>query len=298
MLSGEYAVLRGGTAVLVPVPRHLTISEAKGNKAQCLSRVMEISLEYSMEETREYEELHGPPRVTIDDGSFFSSDSGGGLVKLGLGLSAAEAVGIVALRFERAGLNWLENRGTVFGHAEKIHRLAQAGIGSGADVALCAYGQPIRYRKGKHGCMVDPIHRRATAVPLSLAWTRQPADTRRMVKGFDDWTAGQGPLAARLLRELVQSSNEMAAAWSEASPEVLYGQLDRFCAALEDCMHAARIPYELPIHRELGSWARGHGGRAKPTGAGGGDMILLVGDLPLDELDMITMPLPWRQACR
>jgi mevalonate kinase len=51
------------------------------------------------------------------------------------------------------------------------------------------------------------------------------------------------------------------------------------------------MAYMLPVHARYEEWARRHGGRAKPTGAGGGDMILLVGELPLAQLNVDVMKL-------
>ena len=53
---------------------------------------------------------------------------------------------------------------------------------------------------------------------------------------------------------------------------------------MEECAKLARLPWRISEHEELEEWALEHGGRAKPTGAGGGDLVLLVGDLPLKEL--------------
>ena len=55
---------------------------------------------------------------------------------------------------------------------------------------------------------------------------------------------------------------------------------------MQQIAEIAKMPYKLPIHHEVEEWARSNGGFAKPTGAGGGDMIMLVGDLPYDELEL------------
>lgn len=67
---------------------------------------------------------------------------------------------------------------------------------------------------------------------------------------------------------------------------------DEFVSRMAEIATAAKLPWRLGVHEELDEWAREHGGRAKPTGAGGGDLVLLVGDLPLDELkEMLLLPL-------
>jgi len=290
MLSGEYAVLYGGTAVLVPVPRYLTVAESPQRDQEWKSPVTQAALGFALKETEEFEREHGAPKLLIDSSDFFERDPDGNRVKLGLGSSAAEAVGVIALRFERAGLCWSENSDKIAIYADRIHRKVQGGVGSGADIALCSYREPIRFRRDQASWSVAPIHKSRDNVPMRLAWSGQAADTRRMVRDFDAWLSSGEPVAD-LLSDLVESSNEIADAWFRSSRDILFAHLDRFCSALRGCMQAAGIPHRLPIHDELERWAKKHGGRAKPTGAGGGDMILLVGDLPVHELDLTVIRL-------
>jgi mevalonate kinase len=290
MLSGEYAVLRGGTAVLIPVPRYLTLTESQSTDPERQSPVIRAALDSPLEETEEFEQEHCLPGVSIDHSEFFSKDANGNLVKLGLGSSAAEAVGIIALRFVRAGLDWSENRETIAIYADKVHRKVQGGIGSGADIAVCAYREPISIKRDQDSCTVKPILRSEYDIPLHLVWTGRPADTRQLVRNFDKWLSRVESAAADPLPDLVESSHEIADAWFQSPVDVLFACIDRFCSALQECMDAANIHHRLPIHDKLESWAKKHGGRAKPTGAGGGDMLLLVGDLPVNELDMMVIP--------
>jgi phosphomevalonate kinase len=289
MLSGEYAVLRGGTAVLVPISRYLTVAESLVADSSRQSPVIRAALAFPIEETEKFERDHGLPCVSIDYTGFSHRDSSRKTVKLGIGSSAAEAVGIVALRFERAGLAWSKNRNKIASYAHTIHRQAQGGIGSGADTALCAFREPIEYTMGHgpHPIEFEP----KTDIPLHAVWSEHPSDTRKMVADFESWLSRGEPAAAALLSRLVESSRELADTWFRTPQDILFQQLDRFCSALHTCMEAAAIQYRLPIHHELESWAEKQGGRAKPTGAGGGDMILLVGDLPVSELGMTVIPL-------
>jgi hypothetical protein len=58
------------------------------------------------------------------------------------------------------------------------------------------------------------------------------------------------------------------------------GYLDRMTALAR----SADIDFFPPIFGPLDAWARRHGGRVKPCGAGGGDVVLLLGNLPWSEL--------------
>ncbi len=81
------------------------------------------------------------------------------------------------------------------------------------------------------------------------------------------------------------ASATLAPCWFMAASDKLFAALGEFQAVLNMCVTAAGLPYRLPAHRELSNWAVRHGGKAKPVGAGGGDMLLLVGHLPYDELE-------------
>ncbi|MCK4656823.1 MAG: hypothetical protein KAT85_07305, partial [candidate division Zixibacteria bacterium] len=213
MLSGEYAVLHGGTAVLVPVPRYLTITEAQSTDPDQQSPVIRAALDFPLKETEEFEREHCLPGVLINHSEFFSKDASGNLVKLGLGSSAAEAVGIIALRLERAGLGWSENRETIATYADKVHRRVQGGIGSGADIAVCAYREPVSFKRDLDTCTTTSIHKPKYNIPLHLAWTGQPADTRRLVRDFDTWLSHVESGADDPLSNLVESSREIADVW-------------------------------------------------------------------------------------
>jgi phosphomevalonate kinase len=293
MLSGEYAVLYGGTAVLVPVPCHLEIKDISNPPEKLYTRVIDIGLKYNIPETADYELKRGLPHLQIDHHGFYAKGVDGQSAKLGLGLSAAEAVGVVAIRYERAGMVLSERKAEIARYALNIHSIAQSGLGSGADVTLCAYGEPIRFRSASDSVNVDLIRdcHPTNVVPITLAWTGQPADTRGLVRRFQAWVEEGGNKTKKIISYLIEISNQLAKAWFVASNQDLFILLDEFDAVMEDIATRAQVPYKLPIHEELENWARSHGGYAKPTGAGGGDMILIIGDLPLHELKQLLIPL-------
>ncbi len=292
MLSGEYAVLHGAAAVLVPVPCELIIREIDSPPVQPYPRTVETALTQPVAILNEYEREHGLPHLEIDSSAFRAPDSGGTLRKLGLGSSAAEAVGVIALRHLRAGVDWRKRCSEIAFHAEAAHHTAQGGLGSGADVAVCAYGRPILFRRHEGGFTVKEIDLPDAAArsKLTLAWTGVPADTRSMVEAFERWVDG-GERARSMVRALCEAGDNLAKAWFGEPEEEFFPLFDAFVERLASCTGAAGIDYRLDLHREIEEWARSYGGRAKPTGAGGGDMILLVGDLPFDKLDMRLFPL-------
>lgn len=292
MLSGEYAVMYGAKSVLVPVPRFIEVAEINQSPDSAYSPAVQAALNHRIPEITEFEDMHDLPQLKIDCDQFFIRDKDE-IIKLGLGCSAAEAVGVIALRFERAGKPFSKYKEDILKHSLKAHNLAQGGLGSGADIAACAYGVPIKYRidQGDYQLETITINTAASQLPMNLLWSGKSADTREMVNHFQSWVNKGDSQTKGLLANLIRASNNLADAWFYTSIEDLFDLLNHHGMAMRECALASGIAYEIPIHKEIEHWAERHGGRAKPTGAGGGDMILLLGDLPINELDRIIIQL-------
>ncbi len=288
MLSGEYAVLYGATSVLTRVQRYLHVTETTDPPEFAYPPPVELARTIPIQELSGYEPQFGIPHVAIDRCEFQAKDAEGNLKKLGLGSSAAEAVGVVTLRFKRAGLDVERNRSAILGYAMTAHWEAQGGLGSGADVAACASAGPIEYRffgPGKY--LLTPFQApQEQQTQMWLVWTGQPANTRELVKPFQAWIREASENRDKLFQEWMDSANTLAPLWYRSSQEELFAALDRFDSLMTHCAVEAGIPYKTDTHFELEEWARKHGGRAKPTGAGGGDLALMIGDLPKDQLEM------------
>lgn len=296
MLSGEYAVLHGGTAVLMPVPNYLIIEESGQDKSEHLSPLVKKALEYPIDAVKSFENSNPLRGIYVDDSQFYSENPDGKRVKLGLGLSAAEAVGVIALRYERAGFAWSENREMLIRHAFNVHDQVQGGMGSGADIAACVAGCPIKFRRKNNYMQVDPIDaEHAHPLPhLKLVWTGLAADTRDYVRRFSEWLSHDSN-SNEMLEKLIHASDLLADAWFVKPREELFQKIDDFDSLMHQISDDANLGMYLPIHEELSKWAKQNGGRAKPTGAGGGDMILLVGDLPVRDPHETIIPLEFHR---
>jgi phosphomevalonate kinase len=286
MLSGEYAVLDGAAAIMLPVQRFLTATRVPAGPAGGYGPVVAAARDIEIPALAEHEADAGVPHLVFDRSQLVSRQPDGRELKLGLGLSAAEAVGTIALRYECAGLPWLNYWRDVAGLAMDAHRSAQQGLGSGADIAACAYGRPLRYRLKDGGFQVEdlPDSKSNPRVSLNLAWTGQPADTRDQVRRYCAWRDRRGSEAELLCARLREYSDELAQRWFSSELGELIECIDEHATLMDEISAAAGLSYRVPAHARLEAWARRHGGRAKPTGAGGGDMVLLVGELPLQQL--------------
>lgn len=291
MLSGEYAVLDGAEAVLLPVPRWLVLERVDAPPEEPYPPAVQSALSVAIPATTGHEEQAGAPHVAIDRAEFTTTSPSGGSVKLGLGMSAAEAAGVIALRYECAGVAWLTRWREVAELALAAHDQAQGHTGSGADVVACAYGRPLHYQREGEGFVMRDIAAPppSAQVPLTLVWTGHPADTRIAVRHFNRWKDSTDPTARELLAECRAATDDLANAWFTVPQAELCRLLDTYGGIMDRIAAAAGLAYQLPVHSRLAAWARRHGGRAKPTGAGGGDMVLLVGELPLSQLGEMQM---------
>jgi len=184
-------------------------------------------------------------------------------------------------------------------YAYLAHRAAQGNRGSGADVACCAMGTWVRYGRGERELpggkiavtySTDPVEGRPP-YPLALAWTGRSADTRVFVDAFEAWLEGGDDGARETVAELVGRSHALATMWTTADLDGMRTVLDRYVVSLRRIGEEAGFDYDPPEVRKMRDWAISHGGYAKPVGAGGGDVALLLGDLPLDELSGPVIPL-------
>jgi mevalonate kinase len=104
------------------------------------------------------------------------------------------------------------------------------------------------------------------------------------VRRYCAWRDSRSSEAELLCARLRECSDELAQRWFSSHLSELIELIDEHAALMDEISAAAGLSYRMPAHARLEAWARRHGGRAKPTGAGGGDMVLLVGELPLQQL--------------
>ncbi len=263
-LVGEYAVLEGGTAVLAAVSRYAMAHYVAGG--QPASVVVAETVDRARVEIGEMAAALPPGSVHVDTDSFRQGNR-----KLGLGSSAAVAVAAAGATFEAAGLSTVNRQQRIFNVADAAHRAAQAGLGSGADVAAAVYGGFIKFARPAGGPpSIESLQ--SPRIHLVVFWTGQAATTPGMVEAVRAFGV-RSPLAYRALIDSMRAAadrfvSELRAGQSTGAVAAAgkYGRL------MGDLGRAAGVPIVTPAFDEAAELARTLGGEVKPSGAGGGDI--------------------------
>ena len=258
IIAGEYAVLEGGPAVVVAVDRRVVASIGERTTASPFLDAVTAAL---AEEFGDDDEVVDRSRaITVDSSALYLDGA-----KLGLGSSAAVTVAATAL-----AIGDTSNRPRIYRLAADAHAQAQGARGargSGADIAAAVFGGALQFhRSGAHA----QLH-----LPDDVAWIPYflgaPADTVTLVQhvaratdkaGVETALAAIAAAAAGVIAAL-HGGNVIAAIGAAAD-------------ALDQLGRAAQIDLTTDAGRRLRAAARSLGGEAKPIGAGGGDVAIVV----------------------
>jgi len=294
-LSGEYSVLWGGTARLAGVgPRAFALARTREDREVHLvlaegrlrGTMTPLGVRWATEPAAPFVfaaralDLVVRARARESLGlelALSPTAPGPGGHKLGLGSSARAVV----LAVESAA-RLLEVRPPL-ALALLAHAEAQGGKGSGGDVAACAVGGLLRYRRWPLERVTsaaslglglaaagapDVVRLGTTALPASYAFSGQSASTPGMIQKVE--SALQGP--AR--RRFVESSDELGRELEDGLRASRFAQVDEACQGLEASLEA--LPgVGTPGATRILALARTAGSTGKVSGAGGGDGCVL-----------------------
>ncbi len=279
MLSGEYAVLDGGRALVAAVSRRARValdpadaSGGLGDGSPELSRRSPDLGPYPPEVllTRERAEaLFGGMTMdlTLDVSSLRDGER-----KLGLGSSAAASVATAAAVALARGRNVERERHEILALALEGHR-AVAPEGSGVDVIASTLGGFVVVTRDAEGIDVEPIDTAASFV-FRVVWTGSPARTSDLVRAVRALGETDHDRYSARMADIDAASRAFIDAFDADDVEAGIGALRRHHAALRALGEAANVAIVTP-HLELAATlAEAEGGAAKPSGAGGGDVAV------------------------
>jgi phosphomevalonate kinase len=245
VVLGEYAVLDGAPALVLAVDRGVscTVTPAGARHVETPGsddRFVGPALDAAEAPAARY---HFAP----------TRDPGSG-AKVGLGGSAAATTVAVLAALAISGRS--HHASALFALARPVHRQVQ-GSGSGIDVAASAYGGLLRYVEDRPEPLPAP-----TWSP-TIVWSGASARTGPRVERYRAWT-DRASFVAR--------TTELVAAFAEAPVPALR----RARRLLEAMATAAGVDYRTPALDRIADLAEAHGGAAKPSGAGGGDIAIAI----------------------
>jgi phosphomevalonate kinase len=264
ILIGEYGVLAGGIAVVAAIDRRVIGRFMRGAApaTPLVKHVVDCVRAYLLESGET------PPDGTPElDSAPLSSGTG----KLGLGSSAAVAAAGVGAMLEAAGRDVELDRDLAFTLADRAHRAAQGGRGSGADVAAAIHGGVIKYARSDDTVDVQPLGV-VRDLEIIVFSTSTPSSTVDHLLALEAFAEKDRELCRFRLKVLSELALEFVSSWAAGDVKQI-AFLARFT---NNQLHALGLEIGMPIVTPAlaaaATLAEELGGAAKPSGAGGGDV--------------------------
>lgn len=266
ILTGEYAVLRGHSAVTVSVNRYVR-SEIKQKTIQKSYFLQEVVAAMALEFGSRDKSVDVARAVACDSRLFKEGDQ-----KLGLGSSAAvtvSAIHAVLTSSEKSTELPLVHR-----LAHKAHRDAQKRLGasgSGVDVTTATFGGVLQV-KGSGDDTPCVFNRSSWPKDLyvSFLFLNQSASTPHFVKSFIE----AGDKTKESIVAIGKASAAFYAAIKDQNPLLAIQAFKNSFEALKLLENSAAMKIIPPKVHVLAQKASELGGAFKTTGAGGGDVAI------------------------
>jgi phosphomevalonate kinase len=271
-LVGEYAVLEGGAAVLAAVSRYAVARYVPGAAPEpgLIAETVRCAVA-----------ALGDRGSAVPAGSALVDTAGfrDGTAKLGLGSSAAAAVAAAGAVLAFAGVDITTRHDLLFDVADRAHRAAQGGVGSGGDVAAAVHGGYLGYQRAQGHTPLTRRLSRPAGLELRVFWSGSSASTPALIQGVRALAARAPAAYAILIDDLRHTADRFVHAFLDGDARGAIVHADEYGRRLEKLGAAAEVPIVTAPFVAAAALARGLGGAAKPSGAGGGDVgVALFGE--------------------
>jgi phosphomevalonate kinase len=275
MIAGEYAVLHGGLALVAAVDaravarwsvrRDGSAGDPAGSRGSA-GMAPEVVVA-----RRLAEQQFGAMRDDLDLDVNALRASG---LKLGLGSSAAAAAATVGAVMARAGqaLDRPETQRIALDLALEGHR-AVAPDGSGADVAAAVLGGLVVF--ARDGGRVDAVPMAPPAgIDVRVVWTGKEARTSDFLARVAAFRARDAAAHDAAMARIGAASTVLVQAMARDDAATAIDAVSAHHEALAALGDAAGAPIVEEQLARIAALAQEHGGAAKPSGAGGGDVAI------------------------
>ena len=268
LLSGEYAVLFGAPAIVAAANRRvrarLTPDYVDEMSKRALARFVAVMATKKHAQMR-YGRVKG--NLVVDSTELRKDKR-----KLGLGSSAAAAACAAGLVAAAKHKNLIAERDNLFTDAYLGHG-EHSKSGSGVDVAASVYGGYLRYALGSARPTVETL-----AVPelvTRVVWTGESSDTSSFLSRMRAFQADNAGAFEAALAPLMHAASDLSDGFESGDTQTLLTGTRAYAQAMKLFGDACG----LEIVEEKLEWimkkADLHGGAAKPSGAGGGDVAIV-----------------------
>tara|TARA_E500000331_G_scaffold358632_1_gene427914 strand:+ start:5006 stop:5968 length:963 start_codon:yes stop_codon:yes gene_type:complete len=275
-LSGEYAVMEGAPALVMPVSQRAIVSREEGDDWRTradrdlalpyheIPLVKSVCDELSRRNLSFTEPEGG---LCLDTRAFFTkTEVYHEVTKLGLGGSAALTVALLKALFPKPA-NWSQYEYLVLAMA--CHQRFQGGLGSGADVTVAVLDDLVRFRIAE-----EPVTARLpSGLAFGFVWTGRGAGTVSYLDRMQQFKVSDPGQYKALMHPLIPIATDLS------RPGIGEDAFRRGIAEMDSCLNALSersTGFYTDIHVELRDLVTRSGGVYKPSGAGGGDFGMVV----------------------
>lgn len=281
---GEYAVLDGAPSIVQAVDRGLHLDYAGGPERLAVTSDLWAGPLLLAEATPDRPEtaLLAAVVATLQESGARLQDCTGTLrlaspdlidattgLKFGFGSSAAAAAALTVALGRLAGLP--DQRLAALAHA--AHLRFQKGAGSGVDVETSLFGGLAAMRRRPSGLAVSPLPFPA-GLRVAVLHAGEAANTRTMLATLAAARAARLPGVEAALAAMAELSGQAVSALEAGQPSDFLHCVARFAAAERDLTRSASLPIMSPSVERCIEVAARAGWVAKPSGAGGGDIVV------------------------
>lgn len=263
MISGEYAVLEGAVAIVASVNARA--------QARWVDDIATLPPE-ARETRRLAEQAVGAISGTLAIDVSELRKSG---LKLGLGSSAAASAAAAGAVLASHGHDLTDPavQRRAFELALAGHK-AIAPEGSGADVAAAALGGFVRFRLDGGQVVEAARVQFPDAIATRVVWTGKEARTSEFVRAVRAFEAQDGRAFAFLRDELRDQAARFADALASVELREVIAATAAYGRSMGQLGRSAGVDIVTHELAQIARLAEQHGGAAKPSGAGGGDVAI------------------------
>ena len=292
-LSGEYLALEGGSAIILSTKQRSRVSIEDHKKPYNLfySSALDQYFEFSVNDNFEVDWVENDPQsfglfislaifelkikpskalISIDTNEFYSSGK-----KIGLGSSASIAAAIINVLDEYFNLQLSES--AKIQKAVNIHALSQDNFGSGLDViASCADSGVVECNLK----MANEHKWRSLKWPSDLyikgVMTSNQSSTKMMIEKYNHGKASNQIFFNKLYSETKHLLNQISIAWDTQDSATIIELMQKYNAFINQLNENFNLGIFTDEHKWLIDLARSADIFYKPSGAGGGDLGLVI----------------------